>query len=78
MQTEYQWGKRRIFLEGDGYQEGAEKLGECGGPGEGVFRGGGAGGISHMAGGVPDPQGERVLPRYRPRGDGVEGSGGDS
>ena len=32
----------------------------------------------HVAGGGPDPQGERGLLRYRPHGDGVEGSGGVS
>ena len=31
-----------------------------------------------MSGGGTDPQEERGLPQYRPRGGGVEGSGGNS
>ena len=30
-----------------------------------------------MAKGGPDPQEERGIPQYRPRGGGVEGGGGD-
>ena len=41
---------------------GDEKLGEGGGPSEGVFRGGDAGRGGHVTGSGPDPQGERVLP----------------
>ena len=32
----------------------------------------------HGAGGGPDHQGERIMPRYRPRGGVVKGSGGYS
>ena len=69
---------RDVGGEGDRDQEGGEKLAEGGGPGEGSFRGGEADRRSHVAGGGPDPQGERGLPRYRPcRGD-VEISGDGS
>ena len=59
-------------------QEVADKMGEGGGPGEGSFQGGADGRRIHVAGGGTDPQGDNGLPRYRPRGVGMKGSGGDS
>ena len=61
----------------DGDREGYYALGECGGPGEGGFRGGTSIRRSYMVSGGHDTQGERVLLRYKPHGGGVEGSGGD-
>ena len=71
-------GGRDGGIEGGGDQEGADKLGEGGGPGEGKFRCVAAGRRSHMLGGSPDSQGERGLPWYRPNVGGLEGSGGDT
>ena len=53
-------------------------MGEGGGSGECGFQGGAAGKRIHVAGIGPNPQGNRGMPRYRPCGGGVEGSGGDS
>ena len=61
----------------DGDQEGADKIGEGGGPGEGGFMRGSDDRRSHVAGGGTDPQGENGISQYRPSEGGVEGSGGD-
>ena len=65
-------------IEGDGYREGVDELGECGGPVKCDFHGGASGIIIHVEGSGTDPQGGRGLMQHRPRVDGVEGSGSDS
>ena len=49
-------GRRDGYEEGDGDQEGADKLGEDGGPGEGGFQGVASVRRIHVACGGPDPQ----------------------
>ena len=70
-------GGRDAGGEGEGNQYRADKLGEFGVPGKGRFWGGEADRINHVAGGGPDTQGGRGLPRHRPHGGSVEGSGND-
>ena len=62
----------------DGYQEVDDKMVEGDDRGEGGFRGAADCRRSHVVGGGTDTQWENVILCYRPRGSGVEGSGGDS
>ena len=68
---------RDIGGEGDRDRAGADKLGEGGGPGKGVFRGGVYDRINHVEGGVPDTQVVRGLLQHNPCGVYVEGIGSD-
>ena len=70
----------RYRRRGDGREKGEgscgdDKLGEGGGPVEGGFGRGAAGGGVHMAGGGPDTHGEKGIPRHWPREGDVEDSG---